>query len=405
MRSRLPDAVLPQRVHIIGSGLIGTSLAMTLVRAGMSVSVADASPTHEALAADLSGATRGVVGAPEVVVVATPPDVTADVVAEALGTWPEATVTDVASVKRVVLGQLRARGVAGIERYVGGHPMAGREKSGAISARIDLFEGRPWVITTTAETAVGGVALVAGIAGAAGAVVRALSPDDHDDAVAAVSHVPQVAASLVAARLSELSEDAVGLSGQGVRDVTRIAASDPLLWTQILAGNAPAVVGVLRALTDDLTRVVEALEALSENEFDERAGEAGAGEPGEGDSRAGEPGAGDAGAGEPGSALAPGARRVLAEAIAAGNTGHARIPGKHGAAPAAYTVVTVLIPDEPGQLGRLFQDVGDAGINLEELNLEHNLGQPFGQLELSVLPGVAGELVETLAARGWRVHD
>ena len=100
--------------------------------------------------------------------------------------------------------------------------------------------GRPWVITTTAETAVGGVALVAGIAGAAGAVVRALSPDDHDDAVAAVSHVPQVAASLVAARLSELSEDAVGLSGQGVRDVTRIAASDPLLWTQILAGNAPA---------------------------------------------------------------------------------------------------------------------------------------------------------------------
>ena len=368
---------------------------MTLVRAGMSVSVADASPTHEALAADLSGATRGVVGAPEVVVVATPPDVTADVVAEALGTWPEATVTDVASVKRVVLGQLRARGVAGIERYVGGHPMAGREKSGAISARIDLFEGRPWVITTTAETAVGGVALVAGIAGAAGAVVRALSPDDHDDAVAAVSHVPQVAASLVAARLSELSEDAVGLSGQGVRDVTRIAASDPLLWTQILAGNAPAVVGVLRALTDDLTRVVEALEALSENGFGEEDGEPGAGESG----------AGEEPAGEPGSALAPGARRVLAEAIAAGNTGHARIPGKHGAAPAAYTVVTVLIPDEPGQLGRLFQDVGDAGINLEELNLEHNLGQPFGQLELSVLPGVAGELVETLTARGWRVHD
>ena len=68
-------------------------------------------------------------------------------------------------------------------------------------------------------------------------------------------------------------------------------------------------------------------------------------------------------------------------------------------------MVSVLIPDEQGQLGRLFQDVGDAGINLEELNLEHNLGQPFGQLELSVLPGVAGELVETLTARGWRVHD
>ncbi|MCB1300079.1 MAG: prephenate dehydrogenase/arogenate dehydrogenase family protein, partial [Tetrasphaera sp.] len=209
--------MLPQRVHIIGSGLIGTSLAMALVRAGLVVSVADASPTNEALASDLSGARIGAGDPVDLVVVATPPDVTADVVTHALATWPNAVVTDVASVKEIVRAELDAKEVPGRERYVGGHPMAGREKSGAIAARIDLFEGRPWVISRTETTDPDGVALVRGIAEAAGAVVRLLSPTEHDAAVAAVSHVPQIAASLVAARLADLSEDAVGLSGTGVR--------------------------------------------------------------------------------------------------------------------------------------------------------------------------------------------
>ena len=176
-------------------------------------------------------------------------------------------------------------------------------------------------------------------------------------------------ASLAAARLRDLPEEAVGLAGQGLRDVTRIAASDPGLWTQILAANPRAVRDELKAFSGDLEAVIGALGQL-----------------GDGDD-------------------APGARGILATTIANGNAGHARIPGKHGAAPTQYGVVRVLIPDEPGQLGRLFRDVGDAGINLEELNLEHNLGQPFGQLELSVVPAVAGELTEVLRARGWSVHD
>ncbi len=375
MPRALPPPVLPQRVHIIGSGLIGTSLAMALVRAGLVVSVADASPTNEALASDLSGARIGAGDPVDLVVVATPPDVTADVVTHALATWPNAVVTDVASVKEIVRAELDAKEVPGRERYVGGHPMAGREKSGAIAARIDLFEGRPWVISRTETTDPDGVALVRGIAEAAGAVVRLLSPTEHDAAVAAVSHVPQIAASLVAARLADLSEDAVGLSGTGVRDVTRIAGSDPVLWTQILTGNAGAAAADLKALAADLGQIVDALDSLA------------------------------AATTPDGQIEAPGARAVLARTIAAGNAGQARIPGKHGAAPAAYAVVTVLIPDEPGQLGRLPQDVGDAGINLEELNLEHNLGQPYGQLELSVLPAVAADLTDWLTARGWRVHD
>ena len=168
-------------------------------------------------------------------------------VAEALRRWPRAAVTDVASVKGTVLDALRADGTD-LTRYCGSHPMAGRERSGAVSGRHDLFDGRAWVLTPTAETDPAVVALVTAVARSAGAAVSTLDPEHHDAAVAAVSHVPQLAASLVAARLEGLDEAAVALAGQGLRDVTRIAASDPDLWTQILAGNAPAVREVLADL-------------------------------------------------------------------------------------------------------------------------------------------------------------
>ena len=104
------------------------------------------------------------------------------------------------------------------------------------------------------------------------------------------------------------------------------------------------------------------------------------------------------------SADAPGARGTLARAIAAGNAGQARIPGKHGAAPTAYTTVRVLIPDEPGQLGRLFADIGTIGTNIEEFHLDHGLGQPFGLAEVDVVPAAAAGLAAALANRGWRLH-
>ncbi|QKE84712.1 prephenate dehydrogenase [Arthrobacter sp. NEB 688] len=358
------------RVHVVGTGLIGASLGLALTRHGDDVTLEDAVPTHAALARDL-GAGRlpgeGEELAPDLVVVAAPPDVTAGCVLEALRRWPDAAVTDVASVKGAVLSALRAAG-ADLTRYCGSHPMAGRERSGAVSGRHDLFDGRAWVVTPTDETRAEVLDLVTAVATAAGAAVRRLPPDAHDRAVAAVSHVPQLAASLVAARLEDLDEPAVALAGQGLRDVTRIAASDPHLWTQILAGNAGAVRAVLAALADDLSAVVDSLGAL----------EAG---------------------GDP-----VGARGTLARTIAAGNAGHARIPGKHGAAPTAYTTVRVLIPDEPGQLGRLFADVGEIGTNIEEFHLDHGLGQPFGLAEVDVVPSAAAGLAEALAERGWRLH-
>lgn len=369
--SRGAAAALPP-VHVIGTGLIGASVGLALSTAGAEVTLEDQSETSVALARDLgAGRITGVV-APGLVVVAAPPDVSPRLVLSALRRWPEAVVTDVTSVKQIILADLLRSGVP-LDRYVGSHPMAGRERSGAISARADLFTGRAWVLCPHEGSDPAATALVSRLAQATGAAVTTLSPRDHDAAVAAVSHVPQVAASLVAARLERLSDHAIGLAGQGVRDVTRIAASDPGLWTQILAGNAPAVAAVLHDLAGDLDRIVTALEALAEGGDDV--------------------------------ADAPGARAVLARSIADGNAGHARIPGKHGAPPAAYAIVRVVVDDRPGEVARLLTEIGEVGVNMEDLRLDHGLGLPFGLAEVSVLPAAAGPLTEALHSRGWQIQS
>ncbi|MGN6302305.1 MAG: prephenate dehydrogenase [Angustibacter sp.] len=359
-------------VRIVGTGLVGTSLALALRAKGIDTVLFDPSPSAVALARDLGA---GRFAAPDddvtVVVVAAPPDVVADVVEAELAAHPRAVVTDVASVKAQPLRQLLTRGVD-LGRYVGGHPLAGRERSGAVAARADLFAGRPWVLTPAAPTDATAVDLVRRLVELTGAVVTQMPAEEHDEAVAVVSHVPQVAASLVAARLREVPEPSVALAGQGLRDVTRIAASDPQLWTQILAGNAAAVARALHALRDDLDQVIAAVDAL--------------------------------GADTGGRSGAPGARAAVARLVAAGNEGHARIPGKHGSAPTAYTAVVVLVPDRPGELARLLQAVGAAGVNLEDLRLEHSEGRPMALAEIDVLPAAAAGLAAALREGGWTVH-
>ena len=356
-------------VHVVGTGLLGTSVGLGLAGGSVRVTLDDPSPTALALAHDLGAGSVEVVDEPALVVVAAPPDVTAAVVAAQLARFPSATVTDVASVKEGVLRELVQRG-ADLTRYVGGHPMAGRERSGPVAARGDLFIGRPWVVCPTDRAEPQRVDAVRRLALSLGAVPVAMAPEEHDAAVARVSHVPQVAASLVAARLRHAPEAAVVLAGQGLRDVTRIAGSDPLLWAQILAANAGPVVEVLRELRSDLDDVIGALDALA--------------------------------AEVPGGAAA-GGRATVARAVAEGNLGRERIPGKHGGSPTTYAVVTVVLPDEPGSLGRLFADIGAAGVNVEELALEHAPGRAVGLLEVSVLLGARDGLEKALAATGWQV--
>jgi prephenate dehydrogenase len=361
-------------VRIVGTGLLGTSIGLAL-GGGAKVLLADPSPTALALARDVgAGVVDDGAATPDLVVVASPPDVTAKVVLEQLHLHPHATVTDVASVKLGVVQQLAASG-ADLRRYVGGHPMAGRERSGPVASRADLFMGRPWVVCPAPATEPDRVEQVRRLASALGAAPVTMPAAEHDSAVALVSHVPQVAASLVAARLAHATDGAVSLAGQGLRDVTRIAGSDPTLWAQILAANAGPVGEVLRELRSDLDDVLEALGALGA----------------EAAARTWPP------------REAVGARGTLARLVAAGNDGRDRIPGKHGGAPTSFAVVTALLPDSPGQLARLFSDIGEAGINVEEFSLEHAPGMPVGLAEVSVLPAVRGALEEALITRGWHV--
>ncbi|HVN13735.1 MAG TPA: prephenate dehydrogenase [Kineosporiaceae bacterium] len=360
-------------VRVVGTGLLGASVGLGLSASGTRVLLADVSPTALALARDLGAGVpdpgREPVG---LVVVATPPDVTATVVAEELKAHPDAVVTDVASVKEGVLAALRAAG-ADLRQYVGGHPMAGRERSGAVAARGDLFLGRPWVLSPSPDGDPAATSTVRRLALALGAAPVVMPADEHDQAVALVSHLPQVAASLVAARLRHAPDAAVALAGQGLRDVTRIAAGDPALWAQILAANAGPVAAVLAEVRADLDRVLAALEALAQEPTQD------------------------------GGAPAVGARGAVARAVADGNLGRERIPGKHGGVPARYAVVTVVIPDEPGALGTVFADIAAAGTNVEEVALEHAPGRAVGLLEVSVLPAVREHLEEALAAAGWHV--
>ena len=359
-------------VRIVGTGLLGASIGLALRALGVDVVLADPSRTTVLLARDV-GAGRLPApddALPRLVVVAAPPDVTGEVVVAELAANPQAVVTDVASVKGAVIAALRAAG-ADLTRYVGSHPMAGSERSGPTAARPDLFTGRPWVVVGTERSTGEAVLVVRNLVTDLGATPVLLDAGLHDEAVAVVSHVPQIAASLVAARLRDADPAALDLAGQGLRDVTRIAAGDPALWTSILAANADAVLPVLQALRADLDEVIDALGQVAAAARAEGVG--------------------------------GGALGVLAATIAAGNAGVSRIPGKHGGVRRAYDVVTVLVPDRPGELARLLTDMGVAGINLEELAIEHAPRQPVGLASIAVLRGLGSELETELTARGWRV--
>jgi len=350
---------------VVGTGLIGTSIALALRRRDVIVHLTDRDPVAVRRAADLgAGDPAPPPGQLDLAVVAVSPSATADVAVGLLTGNVAATVIDTAGVKAGVLHDVR-REMGRATHFVGTHPMAGRERSGPGAARADLFDGRPWVIVES-DAEADSVRRARALVELCGGIAVTMDADAHDAAVALVSHVPQVAATLVAARLAEGPDDALTLTGQGLRDVTRVAASDPDLWIDVLAANADPVARVLTELRTDVDAAIAALHELAE---DPEWG-----------------------------------RTSLRELLVRGNAGRARLPGKHGAPPTSYAVVPVVLADRPGELARLFADAGHAGVNIEDVRIEHSPGQAVGLVELSVAPPVAGRLVEALVALGWVVH-
>ncbi|MDJ0325247.1 prephenate dehydrogenase [Cryobacterium sp. PH31-AA6] len=349
-------------VRVVGAGLLGTSIGLGLRNRGIDVILADASPTNLSIAVDYGAGRVGAPGdAPQLIVVCVPPDVTAEIVARELEAFPNAIVTDVASVKLAPLAELRARG-ADVSRYIGSHPLAGRERGGPLAGRADLFVGRPWVVAAHDAISYQQATAIDDLILDLGAILVEMTPEEHDRGVALISHVPQVVSTIMARRLTDAPGSALNLAGQGLRDVTRVAASDPELWVQILGANAQPVRDILLAYREDLDRFIDALA-------------------------------------EP---TAPGARRKVAEELSGGNAGVARLPGKHGQ-DRRFASFIVMIDDRPGQIAQLLNEIGQLGVNMEDLRLEHSPGAQIGLAEISVLPEAVFRLTEELAARGWRI--
>ncbi|GAA4905368.1 prephenate dehydrogenase [Streptomonospora salina] len=363
-----------ERAVVMGAGLVGTSIALALRENGTRVAISDPDPAALRLSCELGAGEPLGEDAParpaDIAVVAAPPSAVPAAVRSAQDRGLAHVYTDAASVKDGVVAAAERAG-CDMATFVPGHPMAGGERSGPSAARADLFLGRSWALCPTGKADSGAVAAVREVIRLCGARPVPIDAAAHDRAVALVSHAPHVAAAAVAARLLEGDDTALSLAGQGVRDVTRIAAGDPRLWWEILSHNAGPVADVLEAVSADLSASAAALR----------------------------------GAAAEGAASTGPAPEAVGGLLERGVRGRGRVPGKHGGGRTPeYAVVPVLVPDEPDALGRLFRTAGESGVNIEDVRLDHSYGLPMGVAQLSVAPDAAERLASVLRERGYSVH-
>lgn len=263
---------MPSTVGIAGLGLVGGSLAMDLLERGVAVLGADPAAAHRDLAAsagvtvvdEVAALARGA----DLVVVAVPPSAVAEVLDSVAAASPDVVVTDVASVKAPA-----TLGVADPpRRWIGGHPMAGTERTGFAAARPGMLAGATWLLTPAdtvdAEALLAVLDLVRGVQ----AVPVVLDADEHDRLVAAISHVTHLLSYALHGVASGLGRDLVDLvAGPSFRDATRVAASDPAFWADLTHRNGQAVGQVLGEVQQWLTDAAsEDAAALAERLADAR---------------------------------------------------------------------------------------------------------------------------------------
>ncbi|MFN2525980.1 MAG: prephenate dehydrogenase/arogenate dehydrogenase family protein [Actinomycetota bacterium] len=358
--------MLAGRVGVIGAGLIGGSVALGLRARGIHTIVFDsaAATAERALelgaASELAAGPGAVAEGAQAVVICTPVESLPEICGELASSLPEhVVVTDVASAKAeaVAAGEALLGG-----RFIGGHPMAGSERHGIEAADGALFQDAWWILTPTERTSPRGYEAVADLVGALGARPVAVDPSVHDVLVADVSHVPQIAASALVDLAAATGErDALlGLVGAGFRDMTRVAASRPDLWTGILRSNRAAVLSALEGLNDRLGLVRELIAASRWEELE---------------------------------AWLAGARAARLELFT-----------KTPFAGPAVTL-SLLVPDRPGVLAQVTTAAGRLGTNIEDLRIVHSPEGGRGRLELLVEGGDRAErLAQVLTEMGYRIE-
>ena len=354
-----------ERLAIVGTGLIGASVALAARRAGVA-SVTGWDPDPEALAvaaerdavepsSDLASAIAGA----ELVVVATPVGELPATVREALDGAPEGcTVTDVGSTKRPVCA------AAGSDpRFVGGHPICGAETRGPARSTAELFEGATWFLTPTASTAPERLRLVHGLVSSLGARPVAIGPDAHDRLVAVTSHLPHVLANVLLTQAGSTrvdGHDPLQAAGGSLRDMTRIGGANPRIWVDIFLDNREA----LQAALVEQRRLLEQVEGALES--------------------------GDAG--------------FLARWIGEASGHRRRMLSTAFADPGTLLRVRTHIPDRPGVLAGIFQALGAERINVEDFELDHVSADRGGTLTMLVSgESEAERAVQLLEAQGYGV--
>ena len=347
-------------VKIVGSGLIGTSIGLALASHNVRVLMADQDEKAKNLAQSLVDQIPAI-GSDDVfdlVVIAVPPNSFAEVLHKEATLNPTSTLVDVLSIKTKPLHEVDS--LAGISpRYVGTHPMAGREVSGAQSARGDLFRGRTWIITPGEHVEKKSIDLTLDLIALCGANPVRMGSVEHDQAMALISHTPQLLASVLAGQLVNSDPTWLGLIGQGFKDLTRIADSDAVLWKEILSENSVNIAAVLGNLR---TKIEEIERTLSQPS-------------------------------------------VAQSVIESGNKGRNLIPGKHGSSVRTYAFLHIVIDDKAGQLAAIFNDCASADVNIEDVSIEHTPGQNTGLVTLSILDAEkALHLEQFLGTKGWKVH-
>ena len=343
---------------VVGAGLLGTSVGLAL-RGDTDVVLADRDPSAVRTACE-RGAGRRWDGTERAahVLLAVPPDAVAGELVHLQRAGVGDTWSHVCSVQAPVQ---RAAGAAGADlaSLCGTHPMAGKESSGPAAATASLFVGRPWALCPSELTRPSALAAARSLAERCGAVPLELPAVDHDAAVALASHLPQVTASALSAVLLSHASGELRLAGPGLQDTSRIAASAPALWVEVLTQNAAAVAPLVRDLADELERAAAALEGV------------------------------DAGR--------------LEDLLVRGNAGRALVPVKRGETDRDFAVVGVSVPDRPGQLAGVLVSAADAGINVEDVRVEHLPGRPSGVIEVLVAADIRDAARAALAAAGWDV--
>jgi len=352
-------------VAILGTGLLGTSIGAAAVRVGCTVSGWDADPDTTTAAAAIGGfrataTLEDAVGGADLVVVCVPIGAIAAIAARALDAAPDAIVTDAGSVKAHVVEEVAGLVSASARsRFVGGHPMGGSERSGPTHAAAALVDGIVWVLTPSEETDPDVVDRVEGWVSRLGAQPVRMDPARHDLLVAFVSHLPQVASTALMglAATEEADEpEILLLAAGGFRDLTRLAASNPTLWSDILLANRTAVARALDLYVARLSAIRDLIEAAN------------------------------AGAVE----------RAFSEAKAA----RLRLATKPQVR-AGVAVIQVPIPDRPGALGELTLALGEGDINIEDLQIVHSAEGGRGMVHLTVSADAADQTSTFLEARAF----